>query len=63
MKIIYCINGTYNSGGMERVLMNKTNYLADVLNYEVLIITTEQKGRKNFFTFSPKIRFIDLECQ
>lgn len=61
MKIIYCINGTYNSGGMERVLMNKTNYLADVLNYEVLIITTEQKGRKNFFTFSPKIRFIDLE--
>lgn len=61
MKIIYCINGTYNSGGMERVLMNKANYLANVLNYEVLIITTEQKGRKTFFPFSSKIRFIDLE--
>lgn len=61
MKIIYCINGTYNSGGMERVLMNKANYLANVLNYEVLIITTEQKGRKTFFPFCSKIRFIDLE--
>ena len=60
MKIIYCINGTYNPGGMERVLMNKANYWADILNYEVLIITTEQKGRKNFFPFSSKIRFIDL---
>ena len=60
MKIIYCINGTYNSGGMERVLMNKANYLAEVLGYEVGIVTTEQKGRDHFFIFSPKIHFFDL---
>lgn len=60
MKIVYCINGVYNSGGMERVLANKANYLADVLGYEVLIVTTEQKGRNCFFTFSPNIRFVDL---
>lgn len=60
MKIIYCINGTYNSGGMERVLMNKANYLAEVLGYEVSIVTTEQKGRNHFFIFSPKIHFFDL---
>ena len=60
MKIIYCIGATYNSGGMERILMYKANYFADVLGYEVCIVTTEQRGRTNFFTFSPKIRFFDL---
>ena len=40
MKIVYCIAGTYNSGGMERVLANKANYLA-VHGYEVVIITTD----------------------
>ena len=60
MKVVYCINGIYNSGGMERVLMNKANYLVDVLGYEVLIVTSEQKGRAIFFRFSQHIRFIDL---
>lgn len=60
MKIIYCIYSTFNSGGMERVLMNKTNYLIEQLNDEVVIVTTDQKKRINFFPFSSKIRFIDL---
>ncbi len=60
MKIVYCINGTYNSGGMEKMLMNKANYCADVLGYEIIIVTTEQKGRTHFFAFSPKIKFVDL---
>lgn len=60
MKIVYCCNGTWNSGGMERVLINKANYLADILKYEVCIITTEQKGRPHFFTPSSKINFFDL---
>ena len=40
--------------------MNKANYLADVLGYDVLIVTTEQKGRLAFFRFSQRIRFADL---
>ena len=60
MKIVYCINGTYNSGGMEKVLCNKANYFSDQLGHDVIIITTEQKGRQNFFNFSNKIKFIDL---
>ena len=28
MKIVYTITGMYNSGGMERVLANKANYLS-----------------------------------
>lgn len=60
MKIVYCIQGIYNSGGMERVLANKANYLADRLGMEVSIITTDQKGRSSFFDFSKKIKLIDI---
>lgn len=60
MKIVYCVNSTFNSGGMERILMYKANYLADVLGYEVYIVTTDQQNKSNFFKFSDKIRFIDF---
>lgn len=59
MKILYCIAGTYRPGGMERVLANKANYLAQH-GYEVTIVTTEQKGRDAFFALDPHIRCIDL---
>lgn len=60
MRIVYCIRSTFNSGGMENVLCNKANYLVTHYGYEVYIITTDQYGKKNFFQFSPKIRFVDL---
>lgn len=59
MKIVYCISGIYNSGGMERVLSLKTSYLVNQ-GYEVTIITTDQKDRKPFFTFDERIKLIDL---
>lgn len=60
MKIVYCIAGTYNSGGMERVLANKANYLARK-GYEIVIITTDQRNRCSFFAFDARISFYDLE--
>lgn len=60
MKVVYCIPGTFNSGGMERVLAQKANYLADILEWEVTIITSSQKGRQPFYNFSRRIRMIDL---
>lgn len=61
MKIIYNISSTATSGGgMERVIVNKANYLADILNYEVVLITTDQKDGKSFYPFSQSIRHIDL---
>lgn len=59
MKIVYSIAGTYNSGGMERVLANKANWLVQN-GYEINILTTDQKGRSSFFEFDPRIRFYDL---
>jgi glycosyltransferase involved in cell wall biosynthesis len=59
MKIIYCIPGTYNSGGMERVLAIKANYLAKQ-GHEIMIITTEQRNRLPFFQIDTAIRCMDL---
>jgi len=59
MKIVYCILGTFNSGGMERVLANKTNYLAK-LGYDITIITTDQNNQKPYFSLDKSIKQIDL---
>ena len=59
MKIVYCIQSTHNSGGMERVLTRKVNYLAQA-GHEVSIITFDQQGRKPFFELHPKINCYDL---
>lgn len=59
MKIVYCIPGLYNSGGMERVLSCKANYLV-ARGHELYIITTDQMGRKPFFALDPRIQTYDL---
>ena len=59
MKIIYCIAGTYNSGGMERVLANKANWLVQN-GHEVCVLTTDQNGRHSFFPMDPRIEMYDL---
>jgi len=60
MRIVYCINGTYNSGGMERVLANKANYLAKH-GHDVLIVTTDQLERKPFFELVNGVRTYNLD--
>lgn len=59
MKIVYLIAGTYNSGGMERVLANKANYLASH-GHDVTIVTTDQRGQKPFFPLDKRIDCHDL---
>lgn len=60
MKILYCIAGTCHSGGMERVLANKANYLS-AHGYEVVIATTDQQNRPPFFELDERIRCVDLD--
>ena len=61
MKIVYCINGLYNSGGMERILTEKANYLLENYNYDISIITTDQKSKENFYKLNKKINCINLD--
>lgn len=60
MKLIYCIRALYNPGGMERVLVNKVTWLVRELGWEILVVTTDQKGRPTFYPFPKEVRMIDL---
>lgn len=60
MKIVYNIAGTFRSGGMERVLANKANWLASN-GHEVIIVTTDQNYRPNFFSLNKKIQSYNLD--
>lgn len=60
MKILYLTDQIYLHGGIEKVLSQKANYLADVFGYEVVIVTHNQQNRKPVYHFSPKINMIDL---
>lgn len=59
MKVIYTIAGMYRPAGMERILADKAGYLARN-GYDVLIVTTEQKGRPDVFPLERGIRRTDI---
>lgn len=61
MIIAYCLHALNLSGGIERVLTTKASYLADVLGYEVHVITARQKGRKMPFKMSENVVLHDLD--
>ena len=61
MKIMYCIRGLHNSGGMERVLSVKANLLVS-RGHEVSIVVLRLKGRKPFFPIDPSVNIVDLSA-
>lgn len=63
MKIVYFFPTLKDAAGTERVLNIKANYLADILNYDVTIITYKQFDDPIFFDFSDKIKFIHLNIE
>lgn len=60
MKLIYCICSLQNPGGMERVLLNKVTYIVERLQWDVTVVTTDQKGRPTFYPFPDAVRMVDL---
>ena len=62
MKIIYTISTTSAAGGgMERITVEKSNYLAEVYGHELIIVTTDQRNEPTFYPFSAKIRHVDID--
>lgn len=59
MKLVYLIAGTYNSGGMERVLTNKVNYLV-AHGCDITVVTTDQRGQLPFFPLDKRVACYDL---
>lgn len=61
MKIFYCFNNLSTFGGVERVILNRCNYLVENFNYDIILITTDQKNKKFSFDINNKIKHIDLD--
>ncbi len=60
MKIVFIIDQMYLHGGIERVLSIKANYFAMKKDYEVHIITSEQKNKKTLYNLNDNIHFEDI---
>lgn len=60
MRIAYCIQGLFRTGGIERVVSTKANYWVQH-GHEVCIITTDQRGHQPAFDLDSRIRLVDLD--
>ena len=63
MNLLYCIPHLYNSGGMERVLTQKVNWLAAHTDYTITIVSTEPTPTgtpKCYFPLSEKVQVVEL---
>lgn len=63
MRILYCIPHLYNSGGMERVLTQKVNWLAHHTEHELTIVTTEvvpEGMKETFFALDARIQVVQM---
>ena len=60
MKILYCTHSLCNPGGMERVLLNKVAYLKQHTDWEITIVTTDQKELPVFYPLLKGVRMMDL---
>jgi glycosyltransferase involved in cell wall biosynthesis len=60
MKVLYFINGIKNNGGIERVVIDKINYLSEVCKYDISLAYFGTKVDQPFFKISPMIHLIPL---
>lgn len=60
MKILYLTDQLYLHGGIEKVLTQKVNYLADITGDDVTVLTYQQKGRPPVYELSAKVWMRDL---
>ena len=64
MKIVYIIEALSNSGGMERVVTQKANWLADNAHQDVSIVTFAQHSDiDDFFQLSDNVKRIKINLE
>ena len=63
MKIVYVYDSIARIGGMERILTDKMNYLAEIYGHEVYLITSSQGNHPLSFPLSDKVEHIDLDTK
>jgi glycosyltransferase involved in cell wall biosynthesis len=59
-KIVILVDQLNSHGGIEKLVSVKANYWAEVFQYEVTVIATEQYQKPLVYSLSDKVKFIDL---
>ena len=60
MRIVYVIERLSGTGGLQRILTEKMNYLAEHTAHEVVLMTVWHDDRALPYTISPQVRRIRL---
>lgn len=60
MKIVFALENIRGVAGTQRIFTDKINYFADVLGYEVFLVTSTQHGFPYTFGISSKVKCIDM---
>lgn len=60
MKILYVIDSIAIWGGLERIVVEKVNYLAENYDFKMHIVTTDQGCHPIPYPLSPKVTYQDL---
>lgn len=63
MRIVYINDALAVWGGLERILVEKVNELAERYGYEMFLLTANQGNHPIPFPLSPKVTHIDLDIQ
>ena len=63
MKIVYIHDSIARIGGLERILADKMNYLAEKYDIDLFLITYEQSGHPLSFPIHSNIKHIDLDVK
>lgn len=62
-KLLYITNGISGSGGLERVLSIKTDYLQRIYGYSITILTLNEFDASNFFEFNAQIEVVSMKVE
>ena len=62
MKILYCLPDISNSGGIERLLEVKIDYFIKNFNYDITILTWEQK-KEIFYKFDKRVKILNMDAK
>lgn len=63
MRLLYFLNSITNSGGMERIVIDKINYLVGLDGYEVVLAFFGTMEDKPFFSMDERIRLYPIREQ
>ena len=61
MKLLYILGNIINRAGVERIMTQKINYLAET-NCDVSLLTTDQMGQPISFPLSNKVNYISVKA-